>query len=227
MKVKASSGLKQSSKTALFNRWTPEERRAQVSNAVTGAASQLPIAYLELTYAEHMDKLRQQYGSQEQRDQFRHELLVQRRQPNEGLRSLADDVERLTRLAYPDMSTDVRDRDFTVQRFLDAFENSEFSFEVSLREPKTLNKALNEAVRIQAFLKVRSERGRKNVRYFQDAVSYDDAAGQPRARKSEKRQASLPKEATVSDVRKSSIEHTQELQTLLAENKRLVEKQLQ
>jgi hypothetical protein len=104
-----------------------------------------------------------------------------------------------------------------VQRFLEALEDSVLSFEINLRKPKTLNKALNKALRIQTLLKVRSENDRKNVRFFRDDVSYDDAADHPQTRKMEQRQASLPKGATVTHVRKASVEHTQEHQNLLAE----------
>ena len=131
-----------------YNEWDQEEKKLQLINSVTGSAAQLLYDLSHLSYDELLDRLRSRYGSENQRNQYRQELCARRRKPSETLRALADDIERLSRLAHPELSFESRDQSINVDRFIDAL-TEPLRQHLKLREPKTLNKALSGAMLIE------------------------------------------------------------------------------
>jgi len=63
----------------------------------------------DATYEDIAEKLRRRYGSREQQEKFRTELKFRRRKAGESLQEHAQDVERITVLAYPAADATMRD----------------------------------------------------------------------------------------------------------------------
>jgi hypothetical protein len=70
--------------------------------ALTGAAAQLLWNTAGLIYDELVKKLRDRYGGQCLEEKFQNELRCGRRGKHESIRELAQDVQRLMVLAYPE-----------------------------------------------------------------------------------------------------------------------------
>jgi hypothetical protein len=107
--------------------------------------------------------LRQRYGSTEQREKFRHELRARRRSRNEGLQELAQDVERLAALAYPDDPQATRDR-LGVESFIEALNDPELTCKIREREPASPQSALSTAMKLEILHRARDTAIGRSVR---------------------------------------------------------------
>ena len=144
---------------ATYNGWSDEDKLAHLMHALEGNAAQLLHSCRgQLTYIHLREKLRQRYGAEEIRDRYIHELRTRRQKPDETLAALANEIERLSSLGFPDTSPEDRDRFFNLTAFLDAIADVNLSYEVRKQKPRSLKEALNEAVKIEMWSKTKSER---------------------------------------------------------------------
>ena len=77
------------------------KQAAHLKTSLSGGAGLLLCEIQDATYEDITEKLRRRYGSREQQEKFRTELKYRRRKVGESLQELAQDVERITVLAYP------------------------------------------------------------------------------------------------------------------------------
>ena len=144
---------------AQYNGWGESEKLAHLRNALEGNAQQLLLSCRnELTFGNLLSKLRQRYGSEEQLERFRYELRARKQRQGESLQELANDIERLSALGYPDTPAESRDSLFNLATFLDAISDSELGFEVRKQDPKSLRDALNRAMKIEMWMKSKQEK---------------------------------------------------------------------
>jgi len=100
------------------------------------------------TYQEVVDKLRSRYGYQQQQEKFRVELRHRRRKQGESLQELAEEVEKLVSLAYPQAGTPTRDilgRD----AFIDSLDFQQLQMNIREREPASLKETLILAMKLE------------------------------------------------------------------------------
>ena len=79
---------------ATYGRWDDQDKLVHLMAAIEGNAAQLLHSCKGmLTFANLVDKLRQRYGSEDQLDRYRHELLNRKQRPTESLQELANDIK--------------------------------------------------------------------------------------------------------------------------------------
>ena len=88
-----------------YNKWSEQEKAAQLKCCLSGDAAQLLWDCPDvdkMTYLQLIEKLKARYGSAGQREKFAAELRARRRRKNESVAELYHDVRRLLTLAYPE-----------------------------------------------------------------------------------------------------------------------------
>ena len=149
--------------TTRYNQWQDNDEAAHLAAALTGSAGLVLWNLTELTYDELVKRLRLRYGSAEQMEKSRHELRTRRLRRGEGLQELAQDVERLAALAYPDHPQVTR-KLLGVQDFIEALGDEELIFKVREREPPTLQGALNIVMKLEILCQARDAKTSKSSR---------------------------------------------------------------
>ena len=126
---------------AFYNNWQSADKAAHLMNCLTGPAALLLWDSEDATFDQLSEKLRRRYGSREQQEKFRVELRYRHRRNGESLQELAQDIERLTTLAYPAKNRTLLD---TLGRdaFIDALDNPALEFKIREKKPGSLNAAL-------------------------------------------------------------------------------------
>ena len=113
-----------------YNGWSEFDRLAQLKAALRGSAAQVLLGDGEpVTCQELWADLQQNFGTSGHEAQFKSQLKVRRRQKGESLRSLYQDINRLTLQAYPDSRGKLREK-LAVEAFIVGLNNSELGFQV-------------------------------------------------------------------------------------------------
>jgi predicted aspartyl protease/transposase InsO family protein len=167
---------------ARYNNWQDSDKAAHLAAALTGSAGlilwNLPVP----TYEELVSRLRQRYGSTEQREKFRHELRARRRKRDENLQEMAQDIERLAALAYPDDPQTTRDR-LGIEAFIEALNDPELICKIREREPSSLQSALSTAMKLEILHRARDAAVNRSARPVYENRDRDDAFDQTSKRK--------------------------------------------
>ena len=157
-----------------LNRWGAAEKAAYLAVSLRGPAltvlTNLPAGkrcdYKALTSA-----LQNRFGSGHQAELNRAKFRGRYRQRDEILPALAEDVERLARLAYPDAEESMIVT-LAKDQFIDALEEDDWKLRIRQLRPQTLQQALETALELESYsLAGRSQRN-KPVR----GVSLDNEA---------------------------------------------------
>ena len=147
------SHLLQFQVAASRNRWNKEEKADFLKISLAGDASAiLKDVGEEVTYEELASKLKQCYGSLEQKEVFKIQLKVRKRKKEETLSELMRDIRRLFMQAYP-AQNDVLSTSVAKDAFIDALEDKELMIRVMEREPQTLDEAYKIAERMDLYAK--------------------------------------------------------------------------
>jgi hypothetical protein len=176
---------------ARYNYWQNSDKAGHLAAALTGSAGlilwNLPVP----TYEELVSRLRQRYGSTEQREKFRHELRVRRRKRDENLQEMAQDIERLAALAYPDDPQTTRDR-LGVEAFIEALNDPELICKIRERKPASLQSALSTAMKLEILHRVRDAAvGRSARPVYSD---HKDEPSEQSSKRKERRAETQPTE---------------------------------
>jgi len=123
-------------------------------NCLTGPAALLLWDSEDATFDQLSEKLLRRYGSREQQEKFRVELRYRRRRNGESLQELAQDIERLTALAYPAVDQTLLDT-LGCDAFIDALNNPALEFKIREKEPGSLNAALTLSMKLEVLHKAR------------------------------------------------------------------------
>jgi len=132
----------------LYNQWDAEDKAAHLRASLVGGAGNLMWQNSEATYDEVVFKLRSRYGSREQQEKFRVQLRHRKRKENESLQELAEDMERLVTLAFPNVDANTRDT-LGSEAFINSLDNPALIFKVREKEPEKLNEALTLATKLE------------------------------------------------------------------------------
>ena len=138
---------------AQYNRWREVDKLAHLKSALTGDAGQLlwdmPASDTD-TVAKLVKLLRNRFGGAKQADKFRMELRLRRRQADETLSKLHQDIRRLMALAHPTLKADEREV-IACDYFIDALDDPDFALKVRERTPTTLDDALRISLQLEAW----------------------------------------------------------------------------
>jgi hypothetical protein len=135
---------------ASYNNWKERDKVAHLRWALTGAAAQLLWNTTGLNYDELVKKLRDRYGGKGLEEKFQNELRCRRRGKHESIRELAQDVQRLMVLAYPEERSRLSEH-IARDAFLTALDDPEMELKIREREPGDLDSAVKMAQRFEVF----------------------------------------------------------------------------
>ena len=135
------------------NRWSNTEKATYLAVSLRGSAAtvltNLPpdqrCDYSALTAA-----LESRFGSAHQTELNRTKLKARARRRDEALPELAEDVERLTRLAYPDAAESMIEV-LAKDQFIDSLADEDMRLRIRQNRPKTLREALETALELESY----------------------------------------------------------------------------
>jgi len=102
-------------------------------------------------------KLEKRFGTKDQSVRYRSQLKGRRRQKNESLYTLYDEIRRLVLLAYPGEQSVHRD-DFGVEAFIELLGDYQLELYVWSQNPKNLEAPLKHASIMESFTSTRGKR---------------------------------------------------------------------
>jgi len=129
--------------------------------------------------------LKSRYSGERQAEKYRAELQIRRRRGHETLSELHQDIRRLMALAYPRLTVEARE-EIACDHFTNALSDPDFALKVKERAPKTLDEALNVALRLEAWEKSvkhsrededRPDRPRQKARAAGQSVTFKEPPG--------------------------------------------------
>ena len=138
---------------ATVNRWTGQEKATYLAvslkgiavNVLNGIPPDKLYDYDALTVA-----LEARFGNGHQAELHRMKLKNRVRKREESLTELAEDVEKLLRLAYPGADAMMLEL-LGVDHFIDALHDEEMRLKVRQSRPKTLREAVKAALELESF----------------------------------------------------------------------------
>jgi len=142
-----------------YNDWTDNYKLAHVLLRLVGTAAHVLSGGINAipTYNDLVEKLEKRFGTKDQSTRYRSQLKGRRRQKNESLYNVYDDISRLVLLAYPGEQSVHRD-DFGVEAFIEALDDYQLKLYVSSQNPKDLEAALKHASIYESFTSTRGKR---------------------------------------------------------------------
>lgn len=137
---------------ASAQKWNEAERLAVLVASLKGSALEL-FARLPDTektnFSRLIKALGDRFGIANQEPWFRSQLRRRKREAGESLPHLAQEIERLTSLAYPSATVELRDS-LACDHFMDALGDAELHITVRQGRPSSLPQALASAVEIES-----------------------------------------------------------------------------
>ena len=159
--------------------WSEAEQIVFLEASLKGAAEEIVYEVQpSTTLADMKQMLRVRFGTDEQGEVSRTELQHTRRQPGETLQKLYRTIKKLMAVGYPGPPTSTKGwigRD----HFLRALNDEQFSVQVSIQKPKTLEEALTAALELEA-LGVGREGQRQRQETLTSGSSQRDRTRPPR-----------------------------------------------
>ncbi|ESN93953.1 hypothetical protein HELRODRAFT_180362 [Helobdella robusta] len=163
--------------TAKVNKWTSQEKALSLLHALDGKARgvfhELPDIDT-VTYNEIKELLFKRFGPSNYSETHEYSLSQLRLQKGQNIRDVSQEVNRLSRLSYPELSNGMREK-FAVKHLINAIGNKEIMFYVKDKEPKTLD----EVCQLYEKYKVLSDDGKRShsrslIQIVQDNDEFDD-----------------------------------------------------
>jgi hypothetical protein len=116
------------------------------------------------SYTELVNALQERFAPPNQTELYRVQLRERRQKATETLSKMAQDIRRLTNLAYPSAPGDVKET-LAKEQFIDSLFNSDMRLRIKQARPLNLNDAVRHAVELESFY--RAER-----KHFEKQGSY-------------------------------------------------------
>jgi len=139
------------SKLAEYMQWNDTDRYYHLCASLNGIAGQvLWDAGPQATVADVIGLLRTRFGNELQAERFKAELKVRRRRTGESLQQLYQDISKLVVLAHPNEGPALVNH-VAKEAFVIALGDPILQLKVIEREPKTVEDALNIAVKMEAY----------------------------------------------------------------------------
>ena len=155
-----------------YNGWSDKEATYQLFTCCQGSAlaalSVNDVNPKEMCYEELVGLMSKEFGPRECSENYFQELSKREQKPGEGLYGLAQDIKRLTALAYPRTERKERDR-IAREHFKNAIGDSELRKELFRSRPNTLEDAVQSALAVESFYRVERAKGRGRLAYSRAA----------------------------------------------------------
>jgi len=138
-----------------YNGWKEVDKLAYLKAALIGDAGQVlwDSDPKDTSTMENLSALlRSRFSGSRQSDRHRMELRLRRRRSGETLSALHQDIRRLIVLAHPTFASEARDV-MACDYFVDALDDPDLALKVRERAPKSLDEALQVALRLEAWTK--------------------------------------------------------------------------
>ena len=136
-----------------YNNWNEKQMAINLATSLRDDARSV-LVDLDDAGREHypslLGKLNQRFGPQNQTQMFRAILRTRKRQPKEGLPTLAHEIRKLVKLAYPE-GTHYLLEEISTDSFINALPEAEYRWQIQQSRPKTLDDAVQTAVELEAF----------------------------------------------------------------------------
>jgi len=157
---------------AKINHWTDSDKGLYLSVSLRGQAQGVLGNLSDRTNDFHAlsTALEERFAPPNQTELYRCQLKDRRQKASENLAELAQDIRRLTNLAYPSAPSDVKET-LSKEQFIDSLHSSDIRLKVKQARPMNLNDAVHHAIELEAYYRAEqknmSDRG---ILYATDTV---------------------------------------------------------
>ena len=145
---------------AQANGWNNATRAIRLACNLRGSAQALLsdlTPEIRQNYDQLVTTLTERFEPQNQCEIYKAQLKQRIRKRDEGLPELAQDIKRLTRMAYPSAFLDLRDT-LSKDSFIEALNDAEMELFICQKEPSTIDDAVRLALKYEAFTQGRRKR---------------------------------------------------------------------
>ena len=169
--------LKTFERVAEVNAWTPAQKCDALVTHLSGSAQQVYTDAPDHVGRDYLLMVRELCSVFEpagQAEFYQAQLMTRRRGESETWPQLGQAIKRLVRQAYPEADVHTQDR-LAREAFVDAIDDRELRSRVRDKEPETLSRAVQVAVRSEAYHEVDKAKGdRGRSRRLVRHVGFDD-----------------------------------------------------
>ena len=152
----------------VYNRWTDQEATYQLFTCCRGNALTMlgvnDVDPKEMKYSELVKLMGKEFGPRECSELYFHDLNKREQKPGESLRSLGQDIRRLTALAFPRIERKERDR-IALEHFKQAVADPELRKELFRTHPDTLEDAVDGALAVESFYRLERIKERSRLAF--------------------------------------------------------------
>ena len=152
----------------VYNGWTDQEATYQLFTCCRGNALTMlgvnDVDPKEMKYSELVKLMGTEFGPRECSELYFHELSKREQKPGESLRSLGQDIRRLTALAFPRIERKDRDR-IALEHFKQAVADPELRKELFRTHPDTLEDAVDGALAVESFYRLERIKERSRLAF--------------------------------------------------------------
>jgi len=139
------------SRLAEYMHWDDTDRYYHLCASLNGIAGQvLWDAGPQATVADVIGLLRTRFGNELHAERFKAEIKVKLRRPGESLQQLYQDISKLVALAYPNQEPALVNH-VAKEAFVIVLNDPVLQLKVIEHEPKTVEDALNIAIKMEAY----------------------------------------------------------------------------
>jgi len=114
---------------AKYNCWSKHDKVFQLRGELTGNAAQLLWETEDYTYKQLFDKIADRYSGKGIEERYQYDLRCRRRNKNEDIRDLAQDIQRLMSMVYPREKSSLSEH-IARDAFVTALDNPELELKV-------------------------------------------------------------------------------------------------
>ena len=147
---------------AKLNNWNDHQKAAYLATSLKGPALAV-LGNLAPADRQKLDvlvvALKNRFGASHQTELSRMKFKNRVKQRDESLPELAEDIERLSRLSYPDAPPTLRDV-LARDQFMDALPDEDTRLRIKQERPPTLRRALETALELESFSIAARQRNR-------------------------------------------------------------------
>ena len=203
---------------AFANRWDKQTSAVKLACSLRGSAAAILsdlTPEMKRDYDRLVKALTERFEPENQCELYKAQIKQRIRKRDEPLTELAQDIKRLTRMAYPSAFLDLRDT-LSKDCFIEALNDAEMELFICQKEPETLDDAVRIALKYEAFSQGRKKRtssAKASVRMqFEDNPLDLTLRDELREIKSELREMKTEKRntQTVSENRRGSMQNNRQ-----------------
>lgn len=145
---------------ALANKWDKQTSAVKLACSLRGSAAAILsdlTPEMKHDYDRLVKALTERFEPENQCEIYKAQIKQRIRKRDEPLTELAQDIKRLTRMAYPSAFLDLRDT-LSKDCFIEALNDADMELFICQKEPETLDDAVRIALKYEAFSQGRKKR---------------------------------------------------------------------